>query len=203
MAEPVPGGATRPSLLLRLRDVSDSDAWQVFVETYAPIVYVYARGKGLQDADAADVAQDVLAQVVRSMRDFVYDPQRGRFRDWLRTVTRNRIFRVLDKRGLPPEALSTGPDEVAADGTDPEWHDEFNAQILRVALERIQPDFESATWRAFQVVWVQNRSAGDAAATLGMPIDLVYAAKSRVLKRLRDEVMHLAEDLPQCVPLED
>ncbi len=77
---------TRPSLLARVRDVRDADAWQTFVTLYAPLVYRYVRQRGLQDADAADLTQDVMSAVARSIRTFEYRPERGRFRDWLRTI---------------------------------------------------------------------------------------------------------------------
>lgn len=198
-----PEDATRPSLLLRLRDTSDSEAWRTFVETYAPPVYAYGRKLGLQDADAADVAQDVLAQMVRSMRGFEYDRERGRFRDWLRTVTRNRVLKFLAKKDREG-ALPLDPEmERAADLADAQWPDEFGAQVLRIALERIRPIFEPATWSVFEQVWLRRQSPLDASRNLGLAIDLVYSAKSRVLKRLREEVLMLAEDLPQCVPLND
>jgi DNA-directed RNA polymerase specialized sigma24 family protein len=74
---------TRPSLLLRLREPADQEAWRHFVDAYGPMVYRYARQRGLQDADAADLTQIVLLQVSGSVRRFDYDPQRGRFRGWL------------------------------------------------------------------------------------------------------------------------
>src|SRR5882762_6857982 len=83
---------TRPSLLLRIKDAQDDDAWTTFVEVYAPLVYRYCRRNGLQDSDSADVAQEVLAQVARSIRQFEYDPGRGRFRDWLGAVIHSKLM---------------------------------------------------------------------------------------------------------------
>src|SRR5947209_5492287 len=104
--------STRPSLLVRLRDAGDTESWQTFVQTYAPAVYRYCRKQGLQDADAADVAQDVLVQVVRSMRTFHYQPERGRFRDWMGTVTRHQVARFLERRHRGGRPVADGAEDV-------------------------------------------------------------------------------------------
>ncbi len=202
MPEPRSELSTRPSLLARLRDAGDGEAWQTFVTTYTPLVYCYCRKRGVQDADAADIAQEVLTRVARSMRTFEYQPERGRFRDWLGAVTRHELTRFFNRR--QPGTRGAGGDEptallaaAIAPEADTEWTAEFNARLLRVALGRIRPLFAEATWRAFARVWMDGRPAPEAAVETGLPIDKVYAAKSRVLKRLRDELLLLAEDLPQ------
>lgn len=196
---------TRPSLLLRIKDAQDASAWTTFVEIYAPLVYRYCRRKGLQDSDSADVTQEVMAQVARSIREFDYEPQRGRFRDWLGSVIHSKVMNHF--RSAPRSVVGPiGAGGELAEPVDPgdlgsDWAAEFNNHVLRVALDRIQPNFEPVTWRLFERVWLQNQKALDAANTEGVPIDTVYVAKSRVLKRLREEVTALAEDLPLYVPL--
>jgi RNA polymerase sigma-70 factor (ECF subfamily) len=201
MTEEQSASGTRPSLLVRLRDVADADAWQTFVTTYAPLVYSACRKHGLQDADAADLAQEVLTQVVRSMRTFEYQPERGRFRDWLWIVTRHRIARFEARRRH--EVVTAGAEALVqtAGEPDPAWVADFNAQVLRVALQRIRPHFEAITWDAFEGTWRDDRPAPEVAAATGLPIDSVYAAKSRILKRLREEILILAADVPLYVPL--
>lgn len=207
MADSFADEPTRPSLLLRLRDAADGEAWHTFASAYAPLVYGYCRRCGLQDADAADVAQGVLAQVALTMRGFVYERDRGRFRDWLRVVTRNRVLRFLGRK--TPEGRGVGGGEFdrlseeCVGQADAEWCDEFHARVLAVALERIRPLFEPPTWRAFERVWRDDRSPLETSRELALAIDLVYSAKSRVLKRLREEILMLAEDLPEFVPLQD
>ena len=93
MAEPP---LTRVTLLTRIRDGRDSDAWREFVHIYGPVVYRFARNRGLQDADAADLMQDVLRSVARNAHRMEYDPARGTFRGWLYTVTRNKIYNFLN-----------------------------------------------------------------------------------------------------------
>jgi RNA polymerase sigma-70 factor (ECF subfamily) len=192
---------TRASLLVRLRDVADSASWQTFVDTYGPLLHHYCRRRGLQDADAADVAQETLLEVVRAIRTFEYQPDVGRFRDWLGTLVFRRLARFYERQGrretpVGGDVATEGLRQMPAPAADPEWNDEFNAQLLRVALERVQPHFEPMTWRAFERVWLESRPAAEVARELGTPIHRVYRAKSRILKRLEDEIRTLAEDTP-------
>jgi len=202
MSKPEPG-PTQPSLLLRIRDASDAESWRTFVSIYAPLIYRSCRRQGLQDADAADVGQEVLAQVARSIREFEYQPGRGRFRDWLGAVVRNKVCRFLENegRGVRGVVVDESMENLRAFEADGEWVAEFHAHLLSVALGRIRDRFEPPTWSAFEEVWLHDRAANEVARELALPIEAVYLAKSRVLKRLRDELMLLAEDLPQCVPL--
>src|SRR5262245_22647225 len=104
-----PPPETRASLLVRLRDADDADAWRTFVELYAPLVYSLGRKHGLQDADAADLTQEVFASVAAAVRSLEYDPRRGRFRAWLYTVARNRLLdfqrRLVLARGSGDPAM--------------------------------------------------------------------------------------------------
>src|SRR6476660_4182112 len=95
MAEPP---ATRVTLLARLKDGADGDAWREFVHLYGPVIYGFARKRGLQDADAADLMQDVLRSISSAAHRLEYDPSRGTFRGWLFTVTRNKVFNFLESR---------------------------------------------------------------------------------------------------------
>jgi RNA polymerase sigma-70 factor (ECF subfamily) len=196
---------TRPSLLVRIRDAADADSWRMFVDTYAPMVYRYCRRKGVQDADAVDVVQEVMTEVTRCIGSFHYQPERGRFRDWLGTVTRRKLVRFWRKKNrlaaADGETAAEEMDRLPVPPADAEWTEEFNTQIVKVALERIRQHFEPTTWQAFERVWLQNQQSAEAAAQLNLPIESIYKAKSRVLKRLEQEVLMLAEDMPQSVPL--
>jgi RNA polymerase sigma factor (sigma-70 family) len=186
---------TRPSLLCRLADPSDGDAWRAFVDTYAPLVYRFCRRRGAQDADAADVTQEVLAQVSRSMPAFRYDPARGRFRDWLWAVVRSKLgrFRKSDARVPVPTGENLDTEATPA---DPEWVAEFQARLVEVALTRVAGEFSSDHWRAFERTWRDGAAAGVVAAELGLSVSAVYVAKCRAVARLREEIAHLADDLP-------
>src|SRR5919206_714447 len=95
---------TRASLLVRLRDPNDADAWKEFVRLYASVIYGFARKRGLQDADAADLMQEVLRSVASAVGRLDYDPIRGTFRGWLYTVTRNKLYSFLNGRKGRPQA---------------------------------------------------------------------------------------------------
>lgn len=185
---------TRATLLARLKYPHDGDAWRAFADRYGPPVFRYCRKLGLQDADASDVVQEVLAQVAMSIRQFEYDPAAGRFRDWLGAVVRGKLSRHGRKRSPAPAG------DVVADLAGPEaeasWVFEFNANLLAVALTRARVGFEPRTWRAFELTWVEDRPAPAVASELGLPVALVYVAKSRVLKRVREELLVLSDDVP-------
>jgi RNA polymerase sigma-70 factor (ECF subfamily) len=187
---------TKPSLLVRVRDPLDAEAWRTFVALYAPLIYRYGRRRGLQDADAADVTQEVMGEVARAIRAFEYQPKRGRFRDWLLVIARRRLIRFFENQARRP-AAGLGPElpEPTEDsGPDQEWNEAFNARVLHLALQRIRPHFEVSSWRAFERVWMERRPAAVAAEELSLSIEAVYMAKSRILRRLEEEVRDIAED---------
>jgi RNA polymerase sigma factor (sigma-70 family) len=186
---------TKPSLLVRLRDPLDAESWRTFMELYAPLVYRYGRRRALQDADAADLTQEVMGEVARDIRSFHYQPERGRFRDWLLTIARRRLIRFQSRRARHPLASlgSELPEPTGADEPDPDWNEAFNARVLDVALRRIRPRFEASSWRVFERVWLEHRPAAEAADELSMSIEAVYMAKSRILRRLEEEVEDIAE----------
>ncbi len=192
---------TRPTLLVRIRDPRDQDAWSEFTETYAPLVYAYCRRRSLPEHDAADVGQVVFTRVVRAIQTFEYDPQKGRFRDWLGTIVRREINRFLSRSRTHERGAGGSGDGMLADlsdsGEDPVWLEEFNRRVFAVALERTRPHVEEQTWHVFELLWFENRTAAEVADQTGLAIDRVYEAKARVLRRLRAEVLQLAEELPQ------
>lgn len=192
---------TRASLLVRIRDGRDQEAWQQFVRLYAPVVYGFARKRGLQDADAADVMQDVLRSIVGAAGRLDYDRARGSFRGWLYTVCRNKIFSFLDtnRNKLGRGTGDTGAREGLNAVVSPEWElaeswdEEYERNLAAVAMQRVQREIQPATWQAFWQTAVEGRHAREAGATLGMSAGAVYVARSRVLARLKEEVQRLME----------
>ncbi|HXG48690.1 MAG TPA: sigma-70 family RNA polymerase sigma factor [Methylomirabilota bacterium] len=195
--------STRPSLLMRLRDAHDEAAWRQFVEIYTPLVYGFCRRRDLQEADAADVAQEVMRAVARSMERFEYDPGRGRFRNWLLTVVRSKLNNFLAARQRQPDPASATRlqslvEETQRGGSEQsEWDTEYHRQVFHWAAGRIRAEFQDSSWQAFWQTAVEQRDGREVATNLGLSLGAVYVAKSRVLARLRQEV-HLVdpEELP-------
>jgi RNA polymerase sigma-70 factor, ECF subfamily len=195
------GDVTHPSLLLRVRNADDAAAWETFVRIYGPLIYSYCRRKNLQENDAADVAQEVLTRVSKAIRTFEYDPNKGRFRDWLGRITHNEIVRLLQSKGKNPQEIGEDNNvELVAGDSGSAWDDHFHAALLDTALKRIENEFEPETWRAFRAVWIEAQSPTQAAAELGISVEKTYVAKSRVLKRLQAELLVLCEDIPLFAP---
>jgi RNA polymerase sigma-70 factor (ECF subfamily) len=178
---------TSASLLERLRGPTDDGAWAHFVELYTPLLFDWARGVGLQDADAADLVQDVLTHLLRVLPQFHYDSGKS-FRAWLRTVTLNRWRAGLRKRAAQPVIDSAAdPDEVPAEA-EAFWEADYRRHLTGRALALIQAEFQPATWKAFWECVVSGRGAAEVGEELGLKPGAVRAAKFRVLCRLRQEL---------------
>jgi RNA polymerase sigma-70 factor (ECF subfamily) len=189
---------TRPTLLVRLRDLADVQAWNEFFERYTPIIYDWTRRLGLQPADAADVTQTVFSKVVGAIQRFDYDPARGSFRGWLKTVTRHaadnlrKSWRTYGRGSADPtihQALESLADEE-------KLLDIFEAEIWREAEERVKLRVRRNTWQAFYLTAVEQIPAVEVAGRLGMRLAEVYVAKSRVIAQLRREVRKLNGESP-------
>jgi len=184
---------TPVSLLERVRRLDERQAWDRFVDMYTPLLYYWACRMGMQESDAADLVQEVFIVLVAKLPEFVYDREKS-FRGWLRTILTNKW---RDKRRgrtaeLPMQA-SRLADQAVAEESEAFWETEYRQQLVGRALELMQNGFHSNTWRACWEVVVCGRSAAEVAAELGISVDSVYAAKSRVLRRLRKELEGLLD----------
>ena len=184
--------------MARLRKGSDDGAWRLFVDLYTPLVFRFCHQRGLQDADADEVTQAVMARVFKAIGRFTYDPQRGRFRNWLGLIAAREIARHRARSARPGQGSGAGQGEYLAAqvaGTDDsDWLEQFNAHVLKIALQRIRHEFDEPTWQAFDSTWIGNVKPQAAAAQLERPVAWVYKARFSVLKRLRREVQFLTED---------
>jgi len=191
---------TRPSLLLRLRDRADHDAWRQFVSLYGELVYRFARSRGLQDADAADVTQIVFHAASVEIPRLDYDPSRGSFRNWLLVVTRNQVNKYL-ARIQPAGRAATNilsenlvDDCVARDREAQQWEHEYRLRAFRLAADRVQTEFEDSSWQAFWRTAVEGQPAKAVGAGLGMSVGAVYTARSRVLSRVKSAIAQFDEE---------
>jgi RNA polymerase sigma-70 factor (ECF subfamily) len=191
---------TSASLLERLRQPTDADAWRRLVHLYTPLLRGWLRRQQVEDNDADDLVQEVLQVLVRELPHFHYDPRHGSFRGWLRTIPvhRHRAF-WRDRRARP---LATGDSDMARrldELEDPHsapsqaWDREHDQHVARRLLELIEPDFEPATWRAFRRVALEGASPAAVAEELGLSVNAVYLARYRVLHRLRQEIQGLTD----------
>ena len=190
---PVP--ETRNSLILRLPDRADVEAWDEFVAIYEPLVYRLTRTKGFQDADAREIVQEVLVAVCRAVDKWEPDPQRGRFRDWLFKIARNLMINFLTRRQTRP--LGTGQSGMmewlegnhAATPEESATFDlEYRREVFHWAAEQVRERVKDRTWSAFWRSSVDGRSIADTASELEMSVGAVHIARSRVLGRLRATV---------------
>lgn len=192
--------STSMTLLLRVQEIEDSDAWGRFVERYAPQVFAWCRRHKLQDSDAADVTQEVLTKLVRTMRSFAYDSSRGSFRGWLKTVTQNAIRDLIAQsrkqgRGAGDTLTAKLLEQISDDTASAELEERITAQYERELLEEagihVQARVKPKTWSAYHMTAVDQKTPADAAQSLNLPVSEIYVAKSRVIKMLREEVARL------------
>jgi RNA polymerase sigma-70 factor (ECF subfamily) len=201
MAVHAPGPATRPTLIWRIRNSLDHEAWESFSTIYTPLIYGHCRRRGLKAEDAKDVTQIVFTRLFQAIRTFEYRPEKGRFRSWLGKVVAHAISRYRKKRrevAWGDTGAESLLDHEEARQEDTAWTEAFNHHIYQTALARIRPHFAEQTWRAFELVWCDNLAPLEVAHQLSLPIDHVYVAKHRVKERLREEIEHLAEDSALC-----
>ncbi len=181
---------TPPSLLQRLRDPAERQAWDTFVELYTPLLFLWCRRWGLQDCDAADLVQEVLLLLYRKLPQFDYD-RAGSFRGWLRTVLLNKWRET--RRRVIPEPAGARVERLA----EPAWAEaeeqEYRQQLMRVMLKKLQPEFPATIWEAFQAYVVAGQAPAAVAARLHISPATVYAAKSKVFQRLRQELAGMLE----------
>jgi RNA polymerase sigma-70 factor (ECF subfamily) len=185
---------TPVSLLERLRQPHQPEAWSRFVALYSPLIYTWASRVGLQEQDAADLVQDVFLTLLQALPGFVYRPDQS-FRAWLRTVTLNK-WRDRCKRRVEQPLPGHAEQLVqlaAVDTLEAFWDTEYRQHLVSRALQVMQTDFQPTTWKACWEHVVAGRPAPEVAAELGLTPGAVYAAKFRVLDRLRQELTGLLE----------
>jgi RNA polymerase sigma-70 factor (ECF subfamily) len=192
---------TRSSLLLRIRDPGDGEAWDEFAGIYTPLIHRYCQRRGLQDADAADVAQEVMLAVSGAIGRFELKPIKGSFRSWLFRITHNTFADFLERRNRGPQGgggstvrriVEAQPDPAAEDL----WHQEYQRYLFDWVCRQVRGHFEESTWQAFWRTAVEKEKGEDVARALGISVGAVHIAKSRVLARMKEKVREVSDDSP-------
>jgi RNA polymerase sigma-70 factor (ECF subfamily) len=191
---------TRFSLIAQVQSPEDREAWDQFVLIYRPVVYRMARRRGMQDADAQDLVQSVFMRVASSIHRWEKTDPETKFRHWLRRVARNTIFSALSRQ--PKDAAAGGSEMLDLLAGQPkneklveqELATETMREQYRHAAAVVKKDVDPDTWRAFELTVVGGQSCEEAAALLGKSVGSVYAARSRVMRRLREQVTCLQEN---------
>jgi RNA polymerase sigma factor (sigma-70 family) len=189
---------TPKSLLQRVRNGSANADWERLTDLYTPFLQRIVQHFGRSGADRDDLIQEVFTVVVREIGEFVHNEQRGAFRRWLRAITLNRlrgVWRMEATHGENPhnaEVLLANQQDAAND-LERLWDQEHDAWVARKLLELLEPEFTVSTWQAFRRQVVDGLAAGDVARELGMTANAVLIAKSRVLRRLREEAAGLID----------
>lgn len=191
---------TRASLLLKLRDPQDHEAWVAFVSLYEPVIYRLIRKTGLGDADAHDVLQELLLAVSRNIERWEVGKEHGSFRGWLRRVTRNLVVswvrrqkRRVNTSSIDLDALLESPPVTSGPETD-EFDQELRRALFHRASEQVQAEVQPQTWQAFWEVAVAANSVADTAVKLGMTAGAVRVAKCRIVARLREIVARMEQE---------
>lgn len=181
--------------LIGLVRIRDAEAWRRLVRVYSPLVYRWCRNAGVAADDTPDVVQEVFASVLQSLDHFHDTGVSGSFRAWLRGITRHRVLdHFRRRRATPPAQGGTGAQavlhQVPAAGDPPDIGEESEADdsLWHRALELVRAEFTDRTWQAFWLAGVERRVPAHVALDLGISVAAVYQAKSRVLRRLREEL---------------
>lgn len=185
---------TRASLLVRLADGQDECAWAEFTEIYSPLIYQLARRKGFQDADAADVTQEVLRAVAGAINRWDPDPARGSFRAWLFRIARNLMINFIahqrsHERGSGDSDVNRLLEEQPAPGAESALFDEeYKRRLFAWASAQIRGEFREGTWLAFWKTSVDGLEPLSVARNMGITVGSVYIARCRVMARLKQKI---------------
>ncbi len=182
---------THISLLARLTGGRDQTAWAEFSDRYQELIRSFARRQGLSPTDQDDVVQDVMLALTKAMPGFAYDPGKGKFRSYLKTITLHSIYRSsCQKSGAAPlrDVSTFSGTPVAGDPVEEAWEAEWRSYHLRSAMKTIRTEFSSSDLAAFDAYVGEGKPAEATATDLGISLDRVYQAKSRILKRLGEVI---------------
>ena len=183
---------TRATLLERLRDGSDQLCWEEFFRCYWPTVYALAKRRGCSDQTAEEIVQEVMLKVFEQRDIYQYDPTRGRFRNWLAALVRNRVAEYhrqpaqrIRARGGDSDAETTNPPDVD-DTPDEEYEAAFEEALLPILLDAVQQEVDPQTYLAFELLVLHELPGRDVSRITGLSRNAAYKARRRAMKRLEE-----------------
>jgi|KBSSwiStaDraftv2_1062776.scaffolds.fasta_scaffold732428_2 RNA polymerase sigma-70 factor (ECF subfamily) len=184
---------TRPSLLVRLRDADDHTAWSQFVAVYTPLIFGFCCKRGLNETAAGDVCQEVLKAIAKAIPQYQYDPGRSTFRNWLFVVVRSKFNNHVAAQARQPRlagdtTIHEFAEKEADTALEESWRREYQANLVRWASSLIQKEFKAQTWDAFRRTALQGEPAEIVAGELGLSLNALYVARSRVTRRLKEAI---------------
>lgn len=198
---------TRQSLLIRLKDRHE-DAWVEFLEIYERAILEYVGRRGLQDSDARDVTQDVLAAVGNKVDSWNADPSRGKFRGWLFAVARNiAVDKIIEVSKKGASGGSQAAQILAEIPASPEqetaqFRRNYRRQLMQWAAEKVRPTVSDKSWQSFWLSAIEARPVIEIASELNLTAGNVYAAKFRIIDKIRKLVEYF-DDSSAEFPLSD
>ena len=181
---------TRVSLIERVTNPDDQEAWEEFFTFYEPLLLRYVRSsnhcRGLSGPDVDDLVQTVLIKLFRKLPEFTLDQSRGRFRTYLYQVTSNSIIDFLRSRSRLPEPQDKVADAVAP--TEEVWDSIYLGTMVNQVTAELKAEINPKNptqWKSFEEQCLKSQPAREVADELGISVDLVYQNSSRLLKRVR------------------
>ncbi len=183
---------TSPTLLKRLADLSDQEAWTTFIDLYAPLIAKYVGRRERNASEVEEIVQKVCVRVLAAIPSFNYDPKKGHFRSWLGKLTIQLAEEHRQQAGRRKTVELT--DDVISPSSERDWEDEFKSYVFERAMLNVKREFSSETWMAFEKQWVEHSNPKVLAEQMNRSISWLYQAKSNVLARLRSEVERLSDD---------
>jgi len=189
---------TNQSLIARVKDSADAGSWAEFLGIYQPVLFRMARRRGLQDADAHDVTQQVFLSISRSIENWTADNDQPPFRAWLTTVAKNAITKALTRRPRDLAAGSTSVIELLHSHPEPqattaELQLEARREIVRWAAEQIRSEFSAETWNVFWQTAIEGRPVVEVAKKSGRSAGAIYVSRFRVTARLKQKISEISE----------
>jgi RNA polymerase sigma-70 factor (ECF subfamily) len=194
-----PSPQTRTSLVVRLHDAQNHQAWEEFLAVYQPLILRLMRHNGLSEEDARDVCQQVLQGVASDVQRWKPDGREASFRRWLFRIARNRMIKFLVQQrkqtaGRGGTSIQRILAAYPARDISSQFQNEYRQQLLWWAADQIRPEFRDATWQAFWRTCVDGQPVTDVARELGTTAGNVYVARSRIVARLRARIQEINDD---------